>query len=60
MSGACELVGDGPAVAGHGGRVLVAAERREGWHLEAEPVIEPDEPDDAQRMWVERRSEAQQ
>src|ERR1019366_7694171 len=41
-------------------RTLRAAQSREGWHLEAEPVIEPDPPDDEQRMWVEKRAEAQQ
>lgn len=41
-------------------RSLRAAQCREGWHLETEPVIVPDEPDDEQLMWIERRSEAQQ
>ena len=41
-------------------RTLRAAQCREGWHLETEPVIEPDPPDDEQRMWVEKRAEAQQ
>src|SRR6266851_5003335 len=41
-------------------RTLRAAQCREGWHLEAEPVIEPDPPDDEQRMWVEKRAEVQQ
>ena len=34
-------------------RALRAAQCREGWHLDREPVIDPDEPDDEQRMWVE-------
>src|SRR6266699_6280521 len=41
-------------------RALRAAQCREGWHLEAEPLITPDDPDDEQRMWVERRAETQQ
>src|SRR6266566_9416372 len=40
-------------------RALRAAQCREGWHLDHEPVTEPDEPDDVQRMWVEMRAEAQ-
>ena len=39
---------------------LRAAQCREGWHLEAEPVIEPDPADDVQRTWIEHRSETQQ
>jgi hypothetical protein len=38
---------------------LRAAQCREGWHLDAEPVIEPDEPTDMQLWWVEKRAEAQ-
>ena len=41
-------------------KALRAAQCREGWHLETEPVITPDDPDDAQRMWVERRADTQQ
>lgn len=40
-------------------KTLRAAQCREGWHLDAEPVIAPDEPDDEQRMWIERRSDTQ-
>ena len=40
-------------------RNLRAAQCREGWHLEDEPVIEPDEPTDDQKWWVEKRAEAQ-
>src|SRR6266566_1707184 len=40
-------------------KTLRAAQCREGWHLDHEPVTEPDEPDDVQRMWVEMRAEAQ-
>ena len=36
-----------------------AAQRREGWHLETEPVIEPGEPTEDQKWWVEKRAEAQ-
>src|SRR5512142_1022969 len=38
---------------------LRAAQCREGWHLEAEPVIEPDQPTEQQRWWVEKRADAQ-
>ena len=40
-------------------KTLRAAQCREGWHLDHEPVTEPDAPDDVQRMWVEMRAEAQ-
>jgi len=40
-------------------KTLRAAQCREGWHLETEPTITPDEPDDEQQMWVERRAETQ-
>src|SRR5260370_19737441 len=38
---------------------LRAAQCREGWHLDQEPVIEPDKPTDGQRWWVEKRADAQ-
>ena len=38
---------------------LRAAQCREGWHLESEPVIDPDPATEDQRWWVEKRSEAQ-
>src|SRR5450755_260386 len=41
-------------------KTLRAAQCREGWHLETEPAIVPDDPDDVQLMWVERRAETQQ
>ena len=41
-------------------KTLRAAQCREGWHLEHEPVIEPDDPDDEQRYWAETRADAQQ
>jgi hypothetical protein len=41
-------------------RVLRAAQCREGWHLDHEPAIQPDEPDDEQRVWIELRARAQQ
>src|SRR5450755_3444113 len=41
-------------------RTLRAAQCREGWHLDAEPALTPDDPDDVQRMWVEKRAETQQ
>ena len=40
-------------------RALRAAQCREGWHLETEPVIEPDEATEDQKWWVEKRAEAQ-
>ncbi|HUY47889.1 MAG TPA: replication initiator [Streptosporangiaceae bacterium] len=40
-------------------RVLRAAQCREGWHLDHEPIVQADEPDDEQRMWVEMRSDVQ-
>ena len=40
-------------------RALRAAQCREGWHLDHEPVIDPDDPDDRQRWLVEKRAEAQ-
>src|SRR5450432_2084404 len=41
-------------------KTLRAAQCREGWHLDTEPTITPDDPDDTQRWWVELRAEAQQ
>jgi hypothetical protein len=41
-------------------KTLRAVQCREGWHLETEPVITPDDPDDVQLMWVEHRAETQQ
>jgi hypothetical protein len=38
---------------------LRAAQCREGWHLETEPVIEPDAPNDQQLFWIEKRADAQ-
>src|ERR1700761_2151445 len=38
---------------------LRAAQCREGWHLEAEPVIEPDPATEDQQWWVGKRAEAQ-
>src|SRR6266508_768183 len=40
-------------------KTLRAAQCREGWHLDHEPVIEPDEPGELQRMWVEWRATTQ-
>ncbi len=40
-------------------KTLRAAQCREGWHLDHEPAIQPDEPDDLQRHWVEWRAAAQ-
>ena len=35
-----------------------AAQCREGWHLETEPVIEPDPATEDQKWWLEKRAEA--
>ena len=40
-------------------KTLRAAQCREGWHLEAEPVIDPDPATEDQQWWVEKRAEAQ-
>jgi hypothetical protein len=40
-------------------KTLRAAQCREGWHLEAEPVIDPDPATADQKWWVEKRAEAQ-
>jgi hypothetical protein len=40
-------------------KTLRAAQCREGWHLESEPVIDPDPATDDQRWWIEKRAEAQ-
>jgi hypothetical protein len=40
-------------------KTLRAAQCREGWHLDHEPVIEPDDPDDWQRWLIEKRAETQ-
>jgi hypothetical protein len=38
---------------------LRAAQCREGWHLDTEPITEPPPPDEVQAMWVEHRAQAQ-
>src|ERR1700721_207365 len=38
---------------------LRAAQCREGWPLDQEPVAEPDEPDEMQRWWIEKRAQVQ-
>jgi hypothetical protein len=40
-------------------KTLRAAQCREGWHLDQEPVIEPDPPTDDQKWWIEKRADAQ-
>ena len=40
-------------------RALRAAQCREGWHLETEPVIDPDPATEDQRWWIGQRAEAQ-
>jgi hypothetical protein len=41
-------------------KTLRAAQCREGWHLDTEPVVTPDPADDMQRMWTEHRADTQQ
>jgi hypothetical protein len=40
-------------------RALRAVQCREGWHLEDEPVTDPDPATEDQRWWIEQRAEAQ-
>src|ERR1700684_391886 len=40
-------------------KALRAAQCREGWHLDTEPVMAPDKPDDEQCMWIEHRADTQ-
>jgi hypothetical protein len=40
-------------------KTLRAAQCREGWHLEAEPVIDPNPATEDQKWWIEKRAEAQ-
>jgi hypothetical protein len=40
-------------------KALRSAQCREGWHLEQEPAIEPDDPTDEQLWWIETRADAQ-
>ena len=40
-------------------KTLRAAQCREGWHLETEPVIDPDSATEDQKWWVDKRAEAQ-
>src|SRR6266699_446581 len=40
-------------------KTLRAVQCREGWHLDHEPIAQADEPDEVQRMWVEKRAETQ-
>ena len=38
---------------------LRAAQCREGWHLDHEPIVQADDADDEQRTWIELRADAQ-
>jgi hypothetical protein len=38
---------------------LRAAQCREGWHLDHEPVTEPDDPTDTQQWWITTRADVQ-
>jgi hypothetical protein len=40
-------------------RALRASPCREGWHLETEPVMDPDPATEDQRWWIGQRAEAQ-
>jgi hypothetical protein len=42
------------------GKVMRAAQCREGWHLDAEPVVQADDADELQRSWVQVRADSQQ
>src|ERR1700691_5891803 len=38
---------------------LRATQCREGWHLDHEPILDPDQPNKEQLVWVEYRAKAQ-
>ncbi len=40
-------------------KTLRAAQCREGWHLETEPVVDPDPATEDQEWWIEKRAETQ-
>ena len=40
-------------------KTVRAAQCREGWHLEDEPIIEPDPTTEDQKWWIEKRAETQ-
>jgi hypothetical protein len=40
-------------------KTLRAAQCREGWHLDTEPVMEPEPADCVQKMWTEHRADTQ-
>jgi len=40
-------------------RTLRAVQCREGWHLDREPVLDPDPPTGLQRWWITKRAETQ-
>jgi hypothetical protein len=40
-------------------KTLRAAQCREGWHLDHEPVTEPDDPTDTQQWWITTRADVQ-
>src|ERR1700761_2420880 len=39
---------------------LRAAQCREGWHLDAKPVMDPEAATEDQKWWIEKRAEAQE
>jgi hypothetical protein len=41
-------------------KALRATQCREGWHLDAEPVMDPEEATEDQKWWIEKRAEAQE
>jgi hypothetical protein len=41
-------------------KALRATQCREGWHLEAEPVMEPEAATEDQKWWIKKRAEAQE
>ena len=53
------LASGGPSCAERA-RILRAAQCREGWHLDREPVIDPDPATEEQRVLIADRAEAQE
>jgi hypothetical protein len=41
-------------------KALRATQCREGWHLDTEPVMDPDAATEDQKWWIEKRAEAQE
>src|ERR1700759_2513696 len=41
-------------------KALRTTQCREGWHLESEPVMDPETATEDQKWWIEKRAEAQE